>query len=688
MDASTLDVITYLLNHNHDHHLLAILTFRPEFISPWDALPNVRPLDLKNLLTPEVQLIVEQTAHGQFLPKEVISQIVQKTDGIPLFVEELTKTVLESRELQENKTSYSLTGTLPTLSIPTTLHDSLIARLDRLVAVKEIAQFCATVSREFDYELIKSISPWDTLTLQSGLDQLVEVGLLYKSGVSPEVTYQFKHALIQDAAYQSLLKGRRQQYHRRIAEKLEKLFQKSTSTQPELLAQHFTEAGLFEKALGYWQKAGKRDLAQSANLEAIAHFSKGLEVLQKLPATLKRDQLELELQLGLAPAYMAIKGWGAVEVEQASIRARDLSESLKNTQSLSASLWGLWTNYFLRGQMNKALETGLEVYQLSLNSQQPMLNILGAHAVGYTHHFRGEFEDAQVYAEQGLAYFNLELEKQIVQTFQFSSTVCIRMFLASSLWMQGYPEQAPMLVTDAMSLTEELDNTPNLAFALAASCFFHHYRWDIDWILEKAERLTEISQRESFLLWLPVSMIFHGWAVAKKGSAEAGIAEMQKGLEMFWQTGTTVIMPHAMVMMAEVYLQVEQFDDALSALEIGFYESAQRNERHMEPELYRLKAEVLLQRADAAHQEVDPEILGEAEQLFQQSLEVSRQQRALMLKLRSATGLSRLWHRQERYREAYNLLSEIYDQFTEGWSLPDLKDARALLDKLILFNPD
>ena len=443
MDASTLEVITYILHHTHEHHLLTVLSFRPEFVSVWDTLPHVCTLDLKNLLMPEVRLIVEQTAHGQFLPQELISQIVQKTDGVPLFVEELTKTVIESRELQENKASYSVTGILPALSIPATLHDSLIARLDRLVAVKEIAQFCATVSREFDYELLKSISPWDALTLEAGLDQLVEAGLLYRTGLPPEMTYQFKHALIQDAAYQSLLKGRRQQYHQRIAEKLEVLYKKSAAYQPELLAQHYTEAGLFEKALCYWHKAGKRDLAQSANLEAIAHFSKGLEVLSKLPPSLERDQQELDLQLGLAPAFMAIKGWAAKEVELSSIRARNLSRALEDNQSLSASLWGLWTNYFLRGQMVPALETALSVFQLSQSVQESSLSSLGALAVGYTYHFRGEFSNAQNYAEQGLAHFNLETEKQIVQTFQISSTVVIQMFLYQinlRRWQIKHPE--------------------------------------------------------------------------------------------------------------------------------------------------------------------------------------------------------------------------------------------------------
>jgi class 3 adenylate cyclase/predicted ATPase len=681
MDASTLDVISFVLNQAKHHHLLTLLTFRPEFIPPWDMLPHVLPLNLQNLPAQEVKLIVEQTAQGKLLPQEVIRQIVQKTDGVPLFVEELTKTVIESKVLQENETSYTLTGALPTLSIPTTLHDSLIARLDRLAMVKEIAQFCATLSREFEYELIAAISPWEVTTLQNGLNQLVEAGLLYKHGVLPQATYQFKHALIQDAAYQSLLKNRRQQYHQRIAEKLESLPKKSAIPQPELLAYHFMEAGLAEKALYYWQKAGLRDLEQAANLEAIAHFSKGLEVLQRLPASPKRDRQELEMQLGLAPAYMAIKGWAAVEVEQASIRARDLSHALEDEQSRSASLWGLWTNYFLRGQMDDALETATAVFQMA-SANQPILTIIGCHAVGYTHHFRGEFSNARTYAEQGLACFNLDTERQLVQSFQFSSTVCIHMFLGSSLWMLGYPEQSSQHVADAMRLAQELENTPNTAYALAASCFYHHYLGDVEWILEKTEQLIQISQEESFLLWFPVAKIFHGWAITKQGKTAEGIAEIQNGLELFWQTGTTIIMPHVMVMMAEAYSQAGQLDNALTALEDGISESARRNERHMEPELYRLKAEVFLQQADRVEPNGEPTGTERVESCFQQSLNIARQQGALMLELRSATGLSRLWQRLGRRQEAHSLLLEVYSRFTEGWSLPDLHSARILLDEL------
>jgi predicted ATPase len=682
MDASTLDALSFLMGEALNQRLMMLLTFRPEFVPPWDEGANICLLPLKHLSHSETKAIIAETAHGKTLPRDVLNQIVQKTDGVPLFVEELTKTVLESDLLQEQVTSYELTGAIPTLAIPTTLHDSLIARLDRLAGVKEIAQLGATLSRKFDYTLIEAVSPWDTTTLQNGLGQLVEAGLLFQQGTLPLASYEFKHALIQDAAYQSLLKGRRQQYHRRIAKVLEGISSVDIPTRSELLAHHYSEAGLFEDAIAYWQIAGQRDLEQAANQEAIAHFSRGLELLKKLPESPERDRQELEMQLGLAPASMAIKGWAASEVEQACRRARDLSEKLGDGQGLSVALWCLWTNYFLRGQMDKALETSAAVFQMSEQVNQQMLRVIACHAVGYTHHFRGEFIQAQALAEEGLALFDLEAEKKIVQSFQFSSTVAIRMFMAGSLWMLGYPDRAPVQVDEALLLAEELNHTPSKAYAFAAGCFYYHYSREVKWIQTTSEKLIKISQDENFLLWFPVAMIYHGWALALQDKVEEGLAEIQEGLALFGTTGSAVTFPQAMVMLAEVFLKAGQFENALNALEEGMQEAVNRNEHHMEPELYRLKAEILLQQMSTIHKDSDLGVLNQVETCFLRAIHLANGQSARMLELLATMGLCRLWQQQEKQVEAFRLLSEIYDWFTEGFGTPELQDAKKLLAKL------
>ena len=316
VDPTTLELLSLLVDQGPTARILALWTFRPDFSPPWTGRSHLTQVTLPRLPRQQATEMTDRVAHGKALPAEVVEQVVAKTDGVPLFVEELTKMVLESGLLQEREDRYELTGPLPPLAIPTTLHDSLMARLDRLATVKGLAQLGATLGREFSYELLQAVSPWDEGTLQRGLHQLVEAEFLYQRGLPPQATYLFKHALIQDAAYQSLLRSTRQQYHQRIAQVLEARFPELCETQPELLAQHYTEAGLMAQAVPYWQRAGQRAIERSANVEAVAHLTKGLELLVTLPDTPERAQQELGLQTTLGPALMATKGYAAPEVDK------------------------------------------------------------------------------------------------------------------------------------------------------------------------------------------------------------------------------------------------------------------------------------------------------------------------------------------------------------------------------------
>lgn len=684
MDASTLDAISYFLDNIREHRLLILLTYRPEFLSPWGDLPHLHCLQLNSLGRKEIQAMVKETAQERLLPKTVVQQIVRKTDGIPLFVEELTKTVLESDLGDASTNASSGDEARVSLAIPTTLHDSLIERLDRLAVVKEVAQLSATLGREFDYELLEEVSQWNQATLRNGLSQLVEAGLLYQEGRPPFAQYQFKHALIQDAAYQSLIKVRRQSFHQQIADTLERRRDDQASARPELLAHHFTEAGLFQQAIQYWQQAGQRDLEQAANSEAIAHFTRGIELLNNLPDGPQRDQLELQMQLGLAPAYMAIKGWAAEEVEYTCIRARDLSEQLGDAQSLPGALWGLWTNYFLRGQLDPAKATAMKVFQLARSANQPMLRIIACHAVGYTNHSRGEYIDSKAHAEQGIALYQLDIEREIVLTFQFSSTVAMRMFLATSLWMLGYPEQASGQIEQAFTLVHKLKHTPSNAYALALGCFFHHYIRDFQWVEDNSASLLKISLDEGFLLWPSFATTLHGWALAMQGNLGKGILEMEQGIESFAETNSAINYPHMIVMLAEGLIKAGQLSAALDALEKGIQQATDRNEHHMEPELHRLKAEVFLQKAAQMEGSQHSKLIKQAEDSFANAIAIAKQQSALMLELRAVVGLSQILQNQEKIQEAYSLLFDIYNQFSEGWNSLDLKSARSRLDELEL----
>jgi predicted ATPase len=347
-DPTTQELLALLLDHTATAAVCTVLTTRPVFHPPWRPRYSLTQVTLSPLSPPQVAQLSEQVAGGKRLPAEVVQQIIARTDGIPLFVEELTKALLESGILHETEDRYELTGPLPAFAIPATLQDALMARLDRLVTAKGVAQLGATIGRHFSYALLRAVAPVEEATLSTELRQLVEAGILSQRGVLPQATYTFTHALIQETAYQSLLKSTRQQYHRRIAQALEAHVPDLRDTQPELLAYHYTEAGFIAQAIPYWQRAGHLALQRSANLEAIQHLTRGLALLATLPDTPARAQQELDLQITLGPALSATKGYAAPDVERAYTRARELCQQMEDTPQLFPVLWGLWVFYFVR----------------------------------------------------------------------------------------------------------------------------------------------------------------------------------------------------------------------------------------------------------------------------------------------------------------------------------------------------
>ena len=389
-DPSTLELLDLMLDHVPTARLLLVLTARPEFRPPWAPRSYVTQLTLTRLPRHQSEEMVLRVTGGKPMPAEVLAQIVAKTDGIPLFVEELVKTILEAGLVQEDAGRYVLTGPLPPLAIPATLQDALMARLDRLAVVKEVAQLGAVLGREFAYELLRAVAPLDEATLQQALARLVEAELLYQRGLPPQATYVFKHALIQDAAYQSLLKSTRQQLHQRIVQVLEARFPETVETQPELLAHHYTEAGLNSEAIDYWQRAGQQALQRSAYAEAMSHLTIALDLLTTLPESRARSQQELVVQMTLGMALRATKGSGAPEVEQLYIRAREACERVGELPQLFRVLWGLWMVYNLRGEYQTALALGEQLLSLAQRLQDPDLLLEAHHALWAILFFGGE----------------------------------------------------------------------------------------------------------------------------------------------------------------------------------------------------------------------------------------------------------------------------------------------------------
>ena len=406
IDPSTLELLNLLTKHMRSTRIVLLLTYRPEFNPPWSDHSHVTELSLNRLSRKESLAMIAKIADGKAMPEEVVDEIVTKTDGMPLFVEELTKTVLESGILDDAGNRYVLSEPLPPLAIPASLQDTLMARLDRLALVKEVAQLAATLGRTFSHELLATVSPLEAEALDDALSQLLEAGLIYCHGLQPDVTYAFKHALVQDVAYQSLLKGSRLQFHQRIAEALEQRFPETVQTQPELLAEHYTAASCFEPAVAYWHRAGQRAVEHSANLEAIAHLTKGLKLIDDLPDTWERSKNELGMRLTLATAFLSIKGFAAPEVEQTYLRCHELSRRVGEIPQLFTVTWNLWMVCQQRGQLKQAQSLADEALALAKTQPDSAL-LLQAHHAAWTNLFRlPDLPACREHLDQGLALYS------------------------------------------------------------------------------------------------------------------------------------------------------------------------------------------------------------------------------------------------------------------------------------------
>ncbi|HEV8718487.1 MAG TPA: AAA family ATPase, partial [Candidatus Binatia bacterium] len=678
VDPSTLEFLSLLIDQAPTTRLYILLTFRPEFSPPWASRSHLTQITLSRLARRQAEVMVEKVAGGKTLPAEVIQQVITKTDGVPLFVEELTKTVLESGLLREAEGRYELTGPLPPLAIPTTLQDSLMARLDRLASVREVVQLGATLGREFTYELLRAVSPLDEVTLQRELARLVEAELLYQRGLPPQSTYLFKHALIQDAAYQSLLKSKRQQYHQQIAQVLEERFAETREIHPELLAHHYTEAGFIAQAIPYWQRAGQRAAQRSANVEAISYLTKGLELLKTQPNTPKRAQQELALQTTLGPVLIAAKGYTASEVEHAYTRALELCRQMREEiPQLFPVLRGLQVFYFMRAEHKTACELAEQLLTLAQRVQDPVL-LLGAHfALGETLYFLGEVASAWEHLEEGLALYDPQQSRSVVWAGSHPAVQCLS-FGASALWLLGYPDQALKRNREALTLAQELSHPFSLAMALVWAALLHQHRREGQLAQEKAEAVIALASEQEFPLWLAAGTLFRGLALAEQGQEEEGIAQLRQGAGQ--ATGAQVFRPLYLALLAKAYGKVGQVEEGLTVLAEALAVVDKTGERVWEAELYRLKGELTLKQSEVRGPE--SEVQKEAEACFKKAIEIARRQSAKSLELRAATSLSRLWQKQGRKEEARQVLAEIYNWFTEGFDTKDLQEAKGLLEEL------
>ena len=670
-DTSSLEAVGMVIEQVPAAPILFIATFRPEFEPPWPSRVRLMHLPLQPLTPKQSEAMARHLTGGKQLPLKVREEIAAKADGVPLFVEELTKSILESDLVVESDERFERSDPLPDFAIPSTLRDSLTARLDRLGPAKEVAQLASVLGREFSHDVLRIVSPLEPAALDQALGELVGADLLYQRGIPPLATYIFKHALIQDAAYQSLLKKTRREHHAMIAQVLEELFPQDVESAPEMIARHYDEAGLAEHAIVHYQRAGERSVERSANQESIVQLRRALELLATLPEAPERNERELRLQMAVGMALSATRGWGDAECEAAFERARSLASHLGDGPELPRALVALATSYYSKGEIARSAEVAKQA--LTLAERAGAIYLLSAHyVVGSVALYQGEFPQALHHLEQTIELYDPAEHASLAHTFGNDRGVASRIYAAWCHWFLGRPDRALATTQDAVALARRVEHPVSLALALALAAVFHFFRGDRDMTREYAEETIALCERLAFPLYLGVGRAFRGWAQTDAG--ERGVAEIQQALAELARTGTGVGAPVFLAMLAEANWRVGRYDHALGALGLGVARAEETGQYFWDAELHRLRAQVLLDKGDGAEEQ--------AEALFRRSLEIARGQEAKSLELRTAMSYARLLEKREQRDEARNLLAPIYYGFTEGQGTQDLKDAKALLAEL------
>jgi predicted ATPase len=611
---------------------------------------------------------------GKTLPAAVLQQILTKTDGVPFFVEELTKALVESGHLQDVQGHYELIGSLSTLTIPATLQDALMARLDRLGTAKAVAQYAAVLGRQCAYVLLHAIAPLDDATLQRELGRLIDAEIVYQRGRPPHATYVFKHALLQEAAYASLLKRTRQHYHQRLVHLLEVQFPETIVTQPELVAHHATAAGLTAQAVHYWHTAAQRAVERSAHGEAIRHLRQGLAVLQTLPETPERCQREVDMLLALGASVLATHGYAAPEVGAIYAAARQRCAQLDAPHQLFAVLRGLWNHAYVRADLQTAHTLSEQLLAVAHHVQHPAMLVAAHRDVGATCFQRGAVATAHTHFAQGIALDEPQQHRASVFLHGQDAGVLCRSYAAAALWYLGYPDQAWARMQEALTLADQLAHPFSLNFVVGEAAMFHQCRREGPATQERAEATLALATAQGFRHWQARGAVLRGWALAQQGQVQAGIAQLTQGLRDYRATGAQLALPHYLALLAEAYGTLGQPEAGLAVLSEALALVDHTGVRLWEAELYRLRGALLCQQSSDNHRE--------AATCFQHAMAIAQNQHAKSWELRAATSLARLWQQQGKGQEAHDLLAPVYDWFTEGFDTVDLKDAKALVAAL------
>ena len=660
--------------------VLLIVTFRPEFNAPWAGRSHVTSLALNRLGEREAAAIITRLVGNKELPADVMAEIVERTDGIPLFVEEMTKAVLEAESEGEGRRTAAAVPS-PALAVPASLHASLMARLDRLGSAKEVAQIGAAIGREFSHALLAAVVRKPEAELGSALDRLIEAGLLFRQGVPPHGTYLLKHALVQDVAYGALLREPRRSLHARIAETLESQFAEIAERQPELLARHYTEAGLIEKSAGLWGKAGQRSLARSALVEAVAQLTRALGQIAALPATpaLRREQIKL--QVALITPLMHINGYAAPETKAAAEKARLLIEQADALREppedpllLFSVLFGVWVANYVAFNGDLMRELAAQFLALAEKQRATIPIMIGHRVMGISLLLMGGISEGRAHLDQALALYDPAEHRPLATQFGQDVRVSVLSYRSWALWLLGYPGAALADAEQALKDAREIGHAAAMLYALFHASFTHIHCAKYAAANGEANELVALVHEKGAFFWKAHGMLLQGCVLALTGKASDPVQMISSGITAFRATGTASLMPAYLSYLARAHAELGQFDDAWRCIREAMTAVETTKEKWWEAEVYRTAGEIAL---------LSPEPdAPKAEAYFERALAVARQQQAKSWELRAAMSMARLRRDQGKVQQARELLAPVYGWFTEGFDTLDLKEAKTLLDEL------
>lgn len=671
IDPSTQDLLTQLIERIRNCRVLVVVTHRPEHEPRWTDYSHVTALALNHLGRRDSAAMVAEVTGRQGLPQSMVEAIIERTDGVPLFIEEIAATLLDSGLIPERDGVDAPVAAATPAGIPASLQDLLMERLDRLGRAKEVAQLAAVIGRSFTFDLLRAVSSQDDQTLEENLARLVESGLIYGPR-GAQSNYDFKHTLVRDAAYQSLLRRERQGCHQRIAAAL---MQTAGDHPPlELLAHHFEEGGQPDKAARYWRQAGEHALARFAHVEAISNLRRAVAVTESLPVDSERLRFELETQTLLGPSLMYVLGQGAPEVEQTYARALELGEHLNDPQASFTTAWGLWRLQFARGDMKAGHKLALKCQQVSADSSDPVKKLGTNFALGATYLFSGDCFSATPYLEDSVELYRGMEDKSALAVFGQDPGLSSLGYLAWARWSLGFPDQAVVSCEEAVQLARDIGKPVLIAVAAGFAGLTYSMRRDIPKLTKYAEECLSICERHKFRQWAAMSNIMLGYAYSHDGDHDRATALAADGLNEKVALRSYIALTWFCYLAAEAYVAAGRLQEALEVARRGIDFASQGGERFFEPGNHRMQALILAKDPSSNRRQVEGH--------FNDALRLAKKQRAKSLELRTAVSFAHYAREHGDRDRVRELLSPIYESFTEGFDTPDLREANALIDEL------